>query len=227
MPLFCAVKLHKGPFSARAAVANSLVKWGGAQGGPMVLHLVVGMAVVAGLTAPTLLRAQGPEMDSTHHAAVMIKLLRYDRALGRHQRPTVTLAVLVDPQTPTSLSCGASMRKALQEASAGRLLAQRPVETVEVRYADAGRLEETLNRLGAAALYVCPARAEVLGALEHTVATHTLTITSRREDFAGGAMGAGLFPTAGGTAVAINLRRARAQGADLEAAVLRVALVTR
>lgn len=181
---------------------------------------------LSGLT--TVMAAQGvaEKPDMERHAALMFKLLRYDRAVARHARPVVTLGVLVDPATPGSQACGKAMRDALEQQGQRQPLGRLPVRTMVLPFSDAPRLHQTLDVEGVAALFVCPAGQEALDALERTRASHTLTVTDSPVDFAKGSMGAGLFP-AGGAPLSINLSAARAQGADLEAAVLRVALVQR
>lgn len=164
--------------------------------------------------------------DMERHAALMFKLLRYDRAVARHARPVVTLGVLVDPATAGSQACGNAMRDALEQQGQRQPLARLPVRTVMLSFLDAPHLHQALDAEGVAALFVCPAGPDALDALERARASHTLTVTDSPLDYARGMMGAGLFP-AGGAPLSINLSAARAQGADLEAAVLRVALVQR
>jgi len=180
--------------------------------------LAAGILAISGAA-----RADGLPASVT--ATLMLKVLTYDRSLSERVSGAPTVVVLYRPGHSQSEATRSELQQAL-EVAAGRsnLSGGRP-RLVKVAYTEPGKLEEELGGEKAAALFVCPGLEEAVDAIAKvTRRRHVLTFSGSRAAVESG-LSIGLLRKGEKPLLMVNLQAARAEGAELDSAFLRLAEV--
>jgi hypothetical protein len=102
-----------------------------------------------------------------------------------------------------------------------------PVKAVRIPFAGASRLEGEFAKAGVAAAYLCPGLDESMGAISKLAQSKgVLTFTATRAYVNGGASVA-LVRKEAKVGIVVHLGNSRAEGADLDSGLLRIAEVLR
>jgi len=170
--------------------------------------------------------AHAEDLAPPHQALLLLRILAYDRALGARAGDRVTVAVVYRDADKRARTLADEMATSLSSIAQKATVAKLPVRVALIPH-DAGTFEQKLGELRPAAVYVAGG---LEGALE---AITRATRRFRALSFASDArvvergVSVGLLAHDARARLVINLASARAEGADLDAALLRLAEVNR
>ena len=186
----------------------------------MKLVAAVPVALVL-MTRTTLVGAEAAAIDP--RALILLRVLAYDRNLAARSGDEVVIAV-VESADDRGKACATPMVDALAVAARKIVVGQRPIRGVRVRREPGVPLRIRLAELHAAAVYVCVGAGEVAAVARETRAAGALSFTGAE---AGGDLAIGMVRGADKVQLWVNLEAARAERADLSAALLRLAKVVK
>jgi hypothetical protein len=168
-------------------------------------------------------RAQVP---AEHMGKLAFRILTFDRRLiVRAGEGSVNVAVLYRPGAPASEARYEEVEQAFRALAGKGKVMGREVKAVALPFSP--RLADDLKRLKAVAVYVCvglESETEVIRTA--TQAGQVLSLTDSEESTRAG-LGIGIVLRETRAAVLVNLKAARAEGADLDSAFLKLAEVIR
>ncbi len=185
--------------------------------------LVASLTLVAAATVSGTFAVTTAEAQANSEAALILRVLSYDRNLRSRASGRLTVLAIHGGQPG---DCGEVVSAVNQLGRAVAVSGMR-AHAVLHAYAGAESLISTARESGAVALYVCPGFdpniEELTGA---THAAHLLSISSREQHVRDGLT---VAIVRGGSAprLIVNVRAAQAEGARLDAALLRLATVIR
>ncbi len=179
---------------------------------------LLSLALLAALGAP--LCAQRP-LTPDVVGAVLMKVLSYDRALGRNGSGDVVVGVVFDAANPTSQRARELVGGAMRNITT---LAGRSVRVVELE-ATAALEPQALTTQQLAAIYITPGLDRHLAALVAAAARSHVTTLGETNDYARSGVAVAVENTDGRPSLLINLPAARREGADLQSSLLRLATV--
>lgn len=187
----------------------------------MIRCLVVALSALLLFAAPA--RAQ----DAAQHAALVLRILSYDRNLPSRSSNQVTVLVLYRSGDRNSEAEHRRMITAINQLSGRVRVAGRPARAIGVAYTNRAALVGAMRSENAAAVFVCSGLggsvADISGAAREA---HTLSM-SRDGDSVRSGLGVGLVERGAQVQLVVNLRAVEAEGARLDAAVLRLAELIR
>jgi hypothetical protein len=192
---------------------------------PSARAVLVAALCLAGGRAQPAIGAESVSLPPAHQALILLRTLAYDRTLRTRAPERVTVAV-AHAKTPSSEAVADAIVAALNEVAQRAKVAGRPLRAVKLAFVPAA-LEADLRAAGATALYAAPGLTKSAAAIA-AVTRHArvLSFTSERDGVAGG-LAIALVPRGDRTGLIVSLAAARAEGADLDAALLRIAEVQR
>ncbi len=178
--------------------------------------------VVLGLlaTASAPLRAQralAPDVVG----GVLMKVLTYDRALGRNGSGEVVVGVVFDAANPASQRARELVGGAMRNVTT---LAGRGVRVVELE-ATAALEPQALKAQQLSAIYITPGLDRHLPGLVAAAARSHVTTLGETDDYARSGVAVAVANADGRPALLVNLPAARQEGADLQSSLLRLATV--
>lgn len=183
---------------------------------PKQLVLVLGLLMAAHAWAD-------PEMPPQLRAVMMLKVLNYDRSLGTRVADTVNVGVLAR-SVEADPYCSRLM-VALQDGATKANLAGKPTRIVALPFTTPADLEARLTREPMGGLFVCPSVEDQVAAIAGiTRKRHVLSFSGSDAAVRAG-LGVGLFLREQRPVILVNLAVTRAEGADLDAALLRISEV--
>jgi hypothetical protein len=169
--------------------------------------------LVVALAAPALAATLPPQQQ----ALVILRTLAYDRNLKARAGAKVTVALLTG-----DVPC-AAVKSALEESGRELSVSGLPVRVISVAWGDGAAA--TLAAEKPVAVYVCPGLdAAVATITGYTRQNRVLSFSGSPEDVDNG-VAIGVIGRGDKAAVLVNLAAARAEGAQLDSALLRVAEV--
>ncbi|AKF04750.1 YfiR/HmsC family protein [Sandaracinus amylolyticus] len=192
--------------------------------------LVVLLAsVVPVATVESVLPAIAQAQDASREAALILRILSYDRNLA--QRATNgRVAVLIVYQQGNGASEAERSRvvTALNALGARTTVSNMQARAVEHAFRDRATLVQAARTAGATAIFVCGGLGGAAQQISQAAReARTLSMTSESEGVRRGGLGVGLVADGSQVRLVINLPAVEAEGARLDAAVLRLAEVIR
>ena len=180
-------------------------------------------ALLALLLAP---HARGVEpLPARQRALLLLRVLVYDRNLATRVPGEMMVAVVFRPGHVGSEAERDAMLAAFEAVAGDVVAAGRPVRAVAVPWRGAADLEARLARIRPAAAYVGASLArEAPDVAAATRRRDVLSVTGSREAVEGG-VAVGLVNLGTRAGLVVNPEAARAEGADLDAALLALAEV--
>ncbi len=152
---------------------------------------------------------------------VLMKVLSYDRALGRNGSGEVVVGIVFDAANPESQRARELVGGAMRNITT---LAGRGVRVVELE-ATAALQPEALEAQQLSAIYITPGLDRHLRALVAAAARSHVTTLGETNDYARNGVAVAVENTGGRPSLLINLPAAREEGADLQSSLLRLATV--
>ena len=170
-------------------------------------------------------RVSANDLPYEQQSALLLRILAYDRNLHERVDAQVNFVVIYEEADPESVAEAHAIESALREIGRNTTVAGYRLETYTHPYRGAVAELDYLSRLHATAVYLCSGMgghvAEVSGV------TQSLSILSFTgvEAWAREGIGVGLIERGGRARIVVNLPATRAEGADLDAGLLRHAEV--
>lgn len=180
------------------------------------------VAVAALCMAPLGLKAQ-TSLPAQLEAQILLRVLAYDRALERNGSGDLVIAVLYDGGSKTSNYFRTNIVRALK-GSPVQSVGGRPLVIAEIDVVP-GNVAQALKQRGAAAAYITPGMDSRLPALVAAAQESHVTTLGGNSLFARRGVSVSVDTFGGRPQVWVNLASARAAGADLSAALLKLATV--
>ncbi len=164
---------------------------------------------------------------SARKAALVLRILSYDRNLRQRTNDQVTVILVYKSGNRASEVERRALGSALDALGRRTTVAGMPVRTVAVAYAGQEDLERRARSERAAAVYVCEGLLDVAREISSAAtARRMLAMTGERAGLDHG-LGLGIVTSGSEVSLFVNLPATQAQGARLDAALLRLAQVIR
>ena len=184
--------------------------------------LALAALLVLGRPAPA-----AADVADAKEAMVLLRILSYDRYIGKRARSRVVIGVVRDDEDPASRRAAIDMAAALRDMSRGITVAGKPVVIVEMASGELFR--DRLRDLEVTAIFLVAGLDGELDQLTAAARAHPcLTFTDRSAYLNRGvAIALGSDESHGRITISLDLAAARAQGAQMSAELLHVAQVVR
>jgi hypothetical protein len=156
---------------------------------------------------------------------LLAKILGFDRTLPGGPSDEVVLGVLFQGKYRTSANVAAEVRDAINRSQ--QSIGGRPVRMVGIDLDETPNLEASLTRLHVTVLYVTPLRAIDLQALTTTTRASRIPTVTGVPEYVETGLGIGIGIKGERPEIVINLGASRAEGADLNAQLLKLARIVR
>jgi hypothetical protein len=162
---------------------------------------------------------------ATKQALVLLRILSYDRYVGKRARRQVVIGVVRDDDDPVSRRAATTMVDALRSMSRGVTVAGKPVTVVEIAAGDLFR--DRLRALEVTAIYLTAGLDSELDAINEAARAHPCLTFTDRIPYMRRGVAVALSTNARRITISLDLVAVRAQGAQLSAELLHVAEVVR
>jgi hypothetical protein len=187
--------------------------------------LVTLLAIAAFWTAAPSARAG--ELDAAQRMKILMRVLTYDRQLeSRQDEGKIVVAVLYSARDAASVKEKTQVLAALGALKALKIKGL-SLDFVEVAYTGVDSVKNDLGGRRAAALYVCRGLASATAAIQRFAATSKIATMSGSEELTRGGLAFAAVEKGGKGEIVVNLKVAKGQGLDLDAALLSLAVVLR
>lgn len=167
------------------------------------------------------------DLIPSKQAALLLRVLPYDRNFPARAKETVTIAVVHREGNLISETYRLDMLAALRDLARGAPLNGPPVRVINIGYTNAEDFAAALARQKPAALYLCPGLGDVLDSISSRTRQHKILSFSGREIEVRERVSIGLLRRGSRPALIVNLRAAEAEGADLNPDMLALSEVVR
>jgi hypothetical protein len=191
---------------------------------PRTRHFVIGLLVLGSTVEG--LRAQQSAVPADMQAAILTRMLNYDRALKSRAGDTVVIAVIAKPQDRTSAQTQAEMIKAISALLSDKVQGL-PLAVVSGDYKDPADLAAWLTQKKVQVLYVAPGLAKELDGIRGVCAEMKIVSVSAVRDFVERGLVAGIVLKENRPRILVNLPAATAAGLDLDPKLLALSEVIR
>ncbi len=165
------------------------------------------------------------DLPAANQAVLVLRILSFDRNIADRAGKEVTIAVLAKPGSGESVQ--AAVAQALSDAASRTTVSGLPVKVVKLSWGGAARLDSDLTAAHAAALYVGPDLDDALSSLSHVTQKRRVLTFSEGDGYVNSGVSIALVRRDNRVGIVVNLPGARAEGADLDSALLRIAEVVR
>lgn len=171
--------------------------------------------------------ALGGDLPAQHQAAMLFRILPYDRNLATRAGDEVVISVVYRDNDAGSTAAQRELVDALTRFAAKTKVAGLPAKVQPLAFTTAAKLTEELRRTSSSAVYLCPGLGDGLASiLQVTRAEAVLTFTASEAYVRSGAS-VGVVRRGDKAAILVNLSSSRAEHADLDSAFLELAEVIR
>lgn len=179
------------------------------------------LALLAALVAPAALAAA--DVPATAQASILLKVLSYDRKLEGRAGGVVKIAFLFRSGDPASDASRAAIASAFDDAVAQFNVAGMKVKTVAIAFGGLPKLEADLVREHAAAVYLCDGLADDIASIVKLTQGHSMLTLSGNDGYVKAGASVAVARRGTKSAIVINLKSSRAEGADLDSRLLKLA----
>lgn len=185
---------------------------------------MLGVSLAMLLSHGSAVEAQEVAVPVDVQVPLMAKILGFDRKLDEHSKDDVVLGVLYQGRFRMSVSVAQEVQDAVKRLAPDAVVGRR-MRSVAIDLDETPDLGATLTRHGVTVLYVTPLRAADLAAISVTSRTAGVTTMTGVPSYVetGLAIGIGMRGTR--PEIVINLVASRAEGADLNAQLLKLARI--
>jgi len=190
------------------------------------LALLSGLLAVSLCAAP--LRAGDDEvLPALQRALLLLKVLAYDRNLHARAGSAVAVAVVHRRGDAASDSCSAEVLAALEELAKSAVVSGLPISAADLPWSAGAAFESALQQAHPTALFICPGLEPELPAIREAARRRSVFTAASGRQLAEKGLSLGLVSGAAHARLVINIDAARAEGADLDSALLHIAEVVR
>ncbi len=179
------------------------------------------------LAAALAVRGQAYAQQPGQLAVLFMRVLSYDRALKSRAGAELTVAVVYRSGDAGSEAVGSAVAAKLDEIRRRGAALGLPMRVVSMAYGDASSFDSKLVSEKASAVYVCPGLDDHIGQISAVTRKRSVLSVTATEEYVQGGLAVGLMPRSSKSMVVVNLPAAKAEGADLDSALLSIARVMR
>ncbi len=163
------------------------------------------------------------DVPAAAQASILLKVLSYDRKLEARATGVVKIAIVFRPGDSASESSKGALGSAFDEAGAQFNVAGMKVKTVAIPFGGIAKLEGDLVREKATAVYLCEGLGDEIGAIVKATQGHSMLTLSGSDAYVKSGASVAVARRGSKSAIVINLKSSRAEGADLDSRLLRLA----
>lgn len=173
-------------------------------------------------TAPAPASSSDVAVPVPVQAALIGKVLSYDRSLDARAGDRVHVAIVVDPGSPASTKIGDHIRAALGELPT---MGGKPHDEFVVNFSNESALVETCKTKKISLVYVTPVPSDLVGRVVRALDTKPILTVAAVPDDVARKIVLGFDVVSGKPKLLIHLDQAKRQGVDFRADVLKLAKV--
>ncbi len=169
------------------------------------------------------------DLSASQQSLLFLRVLAYDRNLKtRASDGVLSVAVIYRAGRPESEQAREALLGALGEISSKKVsVAGLPIRAVPIEFTSASAIDSKLRAAKVSAVYVCPGLGDATGVLAAITRKYSILSGTATEAAVRSGLSVGVVAREGKPGILINLPAARAEGADFDAALLRLAEVIR
>lgn len=165
------------------------------------------------------------EVPAANQATLVLRILAFDRKLPARAHGAVHIAVIYKEGDAASEAAMNEIAAALDAAAQKNTVSGLPLKIERVAYSAAPKLEADLQRTGASAAYLCLGLDDALPAISKLTHARSVLSFTATESYVKAGVSVGLVRRDAKVAVLVHLANSRAEAADLDSALLRIAEV--
>jgi hypothetical protein len=167
------------------------------------------------------------DLPVSYQAVFLLRVLAYDRNLKTRSPDTASVLLVYQPGDDSSESAKNDLTHEVNRLAKDLRVADLPIRVSSIAYTNPDDLDSTIGRTKASAVYLCPGLDPAVSAImavsrRRSVLSFTGVEPWVRQGFSVGLVARGARP-----AVLVNLPASKAEGADLDPALLRLAEIIR
>ncbi|SET76672.1 YfiR family protein [Stigmatella erecta] len=167
------------------------------------------------------------DLAPSKQAALLLRVLPYDRNFPQRVTDTLTIAVVYRERNLKSETYALDVAMALKDLARTVRPRNLPVRVLSIGYSSPEEFEAIIGQNRAAALYLCPGLNDVIESISETTRSYKVLSFSGREADLRENASIGLLRRGTRPALVVNLRTALAEGADLEPELLALSEIIR
>lgn len=171
--------------------------------------------------------ARAEELPARHQALLLLRVLAYDRNVKSRVGGAVTVAILSRADDPGSRARAGEVGAAFETVGRDVVVAGLLVRVEQVVYRGLADLEARLTAIRPALVYLDAALVPQAVEIQAATRRHRVLSASGSRTSVEGGTAVAVVARGDRAAIVVNLRAAREEGADLDAALLSVADVLR
>ena len=160
-------------------------------------------------------------------AALILRILSYDRNLRSRASHQVTLLVLYKSGDSASESARSTIVRSINDIGRGVTVSGLPARAVEHSFTDTNALVRAARGAGASAIFVCPGLGGFNSQIAQASRRASLLSITQDEGSVRAGLSVGIVRSGSRLRLLVNVNAARSEGARLDAALLRLAQVVR
>lgn len=180
--------------------------------------------MLAAVPLLVLLAGAEPSIDAPQQAAILARVLAYDRNLAERVGDAVVIGIVSKPDSVASAADGKRILEAFK-ALEGHPLKGKPFRAVALPWSAALSLADAKARLGVDAVYLAADLDAELPLLTTQARALKLTSLSGSEAYCASGVGVGLAIVEGKVRIIVNAGAVREEGAQFSSDLLRLAKV--
>lgn len=171
--------------------------------------------------------ARAADLPPEKQVLLLVRALSFDRALPSRVGDIAVVAIAFKPGHAASEDARRSFLAAMAKLPATTTLAGKPVKAVALPFLDAATFNSRLRESNAVALYVTPGLSEAAADLSSAARTARLLSFTSTEALVNAGLSIGLLMEGQKPRLLVNVNASKAEGAELDSALLRVAEVVK
>jgi hypothetical protein len=169
----------------------------------------------------------GAEAPLSYQATFLLRVLAYDRNLKNRTANAATVLLAYRDGDPASEAAKNELVAELSRLAKDRRIVDLPIRVSTISYLNPDDLEIAIDRTRASALYISPGLESALGAMLPVTRRRSVLSFTGVEAWVGKGVSIGLAARGTKPVIVVNLTSSRAEGADLDSALLRTAEIIR
>lgn len=167
------------------------------------------------------------ELPAELQAKLILRVMSFDRNLAARSGKAITLGILYRLDGGAGQETGTGVSKAVTDLSKSYSVGGLPVRVLALGFKDAAEAKAKLPTLDANAVFIGPELSEAVPAILETARRKQWLTLASVESYGRSGVSVNLLQRNEKPVIAINLPSAKAEGADLDSALLAIAEVTR
>ena len=185
-------------------------------------------AIAALLCASLPGMAHAAELDPKQIALLMVRILAYDRNFkARADGKAAPILILYQDGNALSEATQVDLSNVFEELTPSVRVGGLPLQVASLAYTKPLAMEARVLALHPVVLFICPGLADAIPQISAICRKRSVLSMATTTSYVKGGLSVGLSPGDDRIRIAINLPASKAEGTDLDAALLRIAEVYR